>query len=42
MVTTAMKECCEEVRAGAFPDDREFCYPVVEGEEEKFMEMMNK
>jgi len=42
IVTTAMKEYCEEVRAGVFPDDKEYCYPMMEGEEEKFNTMMKK
>jgi 3-methyl-2-oxobutanoate hydroxymethyltransferase len=42
MVTTAMKAYCEEVRAGVFPDDKEYCYPMIEGEEEKFIKIMKK
>ena len=42
MVTTAMKEYCEEVRAGVFPDDKEYCYPMMEGEEEKFIKIMKE
>jgi 3-methyl-2-oxobutanoate hydroxymethyltransferase len=36
VVTAAMKEYCEEVREGKFPDD-DYCYKMIEGEEEKFL-----
>jgi 3-methyl-2-oxobutanoate hydroxymethyltransferase len=39
VITTAMSEYCEEVRAGAFPGD-EHCYKMIEGEEPKFLELM--
>lgn len=42
VITTAMKEYCEEVRAGKFPDDQKYCYPMAKGEEEKFLALMKK
>jgi 3-methyl-2-oxobutanoate hydroxymethyltransferase len=38
MVTQAMRDYCDEVRAGGFPAD-EHCYRMVEGEEAKFLQM---
>jgi 3-methyl-2-oxobutanoate hydroxymethyltransferase len=40
MITTAMRDYCKEVRSGVFPDDKEYCYPMIEGEEKKFIEKM--
>jgi hypothetical protein len=37
-----MKEYCEEVRGGQFPDDKEYVYKMIEGEEEKFLALMKK
>lgn len=42
IVVNAMKEYCEEVRAGKFPDDKEYVYKMIEGEEEKFLTLMKK
>jgi 3-methyl-2-oxobutanoate hydroxymethyltransferase len=42
VITNAMKEYCEEVRAGQFPDDDKYCYKMIEGEEAKFLELMKK
>jgi 3-methyl-2-oxobutanoate hydroxymethyltransferase len=42
IITNAMKAYCEEVRAGQFPDDDEYCYKMIEGEEVKFLELMKK
>ncbi|MBN1484375.1 MAG: 3-methyl-2-oxobutanoate hydroxymethyltransferase [Chloroflexia bacterium] len=41
IVTEAMQEYCQEVRAGIFPQD-EHCYTMLEGEEEKFLELMRR
>jgi hypothetical protein len=35
-----MRDYCKEVRSGVFPDDKEYCYPMIEGEEKKFIEKM--
>lgn len=35
IITRAMKDYCEDVRAGRFPGE-EHCYHMIEGEEEKF------
>lgn len=42
VITNAMEEYCEEVRAGQFPDDDKYCYKMIEGEEAKFLELMKK
>jgi 3-methyl-2-oxobutanoate hydroxymethyltransferase len=39
MVTQAMQDYCAEVKAGGFPAD-EHCYRMVEGEEAKFLQMV--
>jgi 3-methyl-2-oxobutanoate hydroxymethyltransferase len=39
MVTDAMKAYAAEVRGGAFPGD-EHCYKMIEGEEEKFIKLI--
>jgi 3-methyl-2-oxobutanoate hydroxymethyltransferase len=39
IITKAMAEYCEDVRAGKFPGD-EHCYRMVEGEESKFLKLM--
>jgi 3-methyl-2-oxobutanoate hydroxymethyltransferase len=39
VVTTAMKEYCNDVRGAAFPAE-EHCYRMLEGEEEKFISLM--
>lgn len=38
-ITNAIAEYCDEVRKGAFPT-QEYCYKMVEGEEEKFLALM--
>jgi 3-methyl-2-oxobutanoate hydroxymethyltransferase len=39
VITTAMKDYCDDVRSGKFPGE-EHCYRMIQGEEEKFIEMM--
>jgi 3-methyl-2-oxobutanoate hydroxymethyltransferase len=39
IITKAMSEYCEDVRAGKFPGD-EHCYRMIEGEEPKFLKRM--
>lgn len=39
IITEAISEYCTEVRNGAFPT-QEYCYRMVEGEEEKFLALM--
>ena len=41
VVTNAIAAYCEEVRAGAFPEDKH-CYHMLEGEHEKFLEMIKQ
>ncbi len=41
VVTQAMKDYCDEVRADAFPK-AEHCYNMLEGEEEKFLELIGR
>jgi len=41
MVTNAMKEYAAEVRSGQFPGD-EHCYKMIDGEEEKFLNLIKK
>ncbi len=41
VITNAMKEFCGEVRSGAFPTE-EHCYHMLEGEYEKFQEMVKQ
>jgi len=41
IVTNAIAAYCEEVRAGAFPEDKH-CYHMLEGEHEKFLEMIKQ
>lgn len=42
MITNAMKEYCEDVRTGRFPEDQH-CYHMIEGEKDKFITaMVNK
>ena len=40
MITDAMKSYAAEVRNGQFPQD-EHCYKMIEGEEEKFLKLIN-
>ncbi len=39
VITKAMLDYCEEVRANKFPTD-DHCYRMIKGEEEKFLELM--
>jgi len=41
VITNAMKAYCDEVRAGAFPQDKH-CYRMHKGEEEKFLNLMGR
>lgn len=41
VITNAMKEYVKEVRSGAFPTD-EHCYHMIDGEKEKFPEMIKE
>jgi 3-methyl-2-oxobutanoate hydroxymethyltransferase len=40
VITEAMKEYITEVKSGVFPDEDKYCYHMVEGEEEKFLKLM--
>jgi 3-methyl-2-oxobutanoate hydroxymethyltransferase len=40
VITGAMKEYVSEVKGGVFPDEDRYCYHMVEGEEDKFLELM--
>jgi 3-methyl-2-oxobutanoate hydroxymethyltransferase len=42
IITNAMKEYCNDVRTGQFPDDDKYCYKMIDGEESKFLELMKK
>ena len=42
VVTNALKEYVQEVKAVSFPDEDKYSYHMVEGEEEKFLELMKK
>lgn len=41
LATKAMREYCEDVKGGGFPEE-EHCYPMVKGEEEKFLAQMRE
>jgi 3-methyl-2-oxobutanoate hydroxymethyltransferase len=41
VITNAMKEYCDEVRQGKFPEDKH-CYHMLEGEEEKFLKLVKR
>ena len=41
VVTNAIAAYCEEVRAGAFPEDKH-CYHMLEGEHDKFLQIAKK
>lgn len=41
LATKAMREYCEDVKAGGFPEE-EHCYPMVKGEEKKFLAQMQE
>lgn len=41
-ITDAMKAYVSEVKSGAFPDEDKYCYHMVEGEEEKFKNLMGE
>lgn len=40
VITNAMKEYVSEVKAVKFPDDEQYCYKMIDGEEEKFLRLM--
>jgi 3-methyl-2-oxobutanoate hydroxymethyltransferase len=42
VITNAMREYVTEVKEGVFPDEDRYCYHMVEGEEEKFLKLMEK
>ncbi|MBT5972578.1 3-methyl-2-oxobutanoate hydroxymethyltransferase [Desulfobacula sp.] len=42
VITEAMKEYVAEVKNGVFPDEDKYCYHMVEGEEIKFLKLMQK
>ena len=42
VITDAMTAYVKEVKEVSFPDEDKFCYHMVEGEEAKFLELMNK
>jgi 3-methyl-2-oxobutanoate hydroxymethyltransferase len=42
VITGAMIEYVREVKAGTFPDEDQYCYHMVEGEEAKFLAAMKK
>jgi 3-methyl-2-oxobutanoate hydroxymethyltransferase len=42
VITDAMKDYVTEVKNVKFPDEKKYCYHMVDGEEEKFLEMMKK
>jgi 3-methyl-2-oxobutanoate hydroxymethyltransferase len=41
MVTNAMREYCQDVRGGAFPEEQH-CYRMLDGEEEKFTTLISR
>lgn len=42
MITRAMADYVAEVRSGQFPDDEQYCYKMIAGEEEKFLASIKK
>jgi 3-methyl-2-oxobutanoate hydroxymethyltransferase len=42
VVPDAMKQCVHEVKIGAFPDEDQYCYHMVEGEEDKSIRLMTE
>jgi 3-methyl-2-oxobutanoate hydroxymethyltransferase len=42
LITDAMTAYVKEVKEVSFPDEDKYCYHMVEGEETKFLELMNK
>jgi len=42
VITDAMTEYVKEVKDVSFPEEDKYCYHMVEGEEAKFLELMNK
>ncbi len=40
MITGAMAEYVSEVKSGKFPDDDQYCYQMIAGEEDKFLSLM--
>ncbi|HKJ64055.1 MAG TPA: 3-methyl-2-oxobutanoate hydroxymethyltransferase [Desulfopila sp.] len=41
-ITAAMGEYVKEVKAGVFPDEDTYCYRMMEGEQEKFLKLIEK
>ncbi|MCF8089449.1 MAG: 3-methyl-2-oxobutanoate hydroxymethyltransferase [Desulfotignum sp.] len=42
VITNAMKKYVSEVKETIFPDEDKYCYHMVEGEEDKFIALMEK
>lgn len=42
VITNAMADYVKDVKAVKFPDEDEYCYHMVEGEEAKFLDLMKK
>jgi 3-methyl-2-oxobutanoate hydroxymethyltransferase len=42
VITNAMKEYVDEVKSVTFPDEDKYCYHMVQGEESKFLNLMEK
>lgn len=42
VITQAMKEYVAEVKEVTFPDEEEYCYKMIAGEEEKFLQLMKE
>ena len=40
VITNAMKAYVKEVKDVSFPDEDTFCYPMVDGEENRFLKLM--
>ncbi len=41
-ITAAMEDYVKEVKAGFFPDEDTYCYKMIEGEQEKFLKLIEK
>ncbi len=42
VITTAMKEYVAEVKNQTFPDEKNYCYHMLDGEKEKFLNLVNE
>ncbi len=40
MITQAMKDYVSEVKSVSFPDEEQYCYHMIKGEEDRFLELM--